>query len=158
MASGKEATGGPSAVRPLTPADYDRVLAIDAAQSGRRREGFYGKRLAAARERPGEFIYVGIDCAGTLAGFAFAQLLEGEFGGRGPVAQLDAIAIDPAHGHEGLGRALMDGLVAVMAHKGVHELRTQVDWRNDRLLHFLAANGFEAAPRLVLERPTSEPL
>jgi len=154
----KRETGEAATLRPLTVDDFKQVLTIDSKLSGNWRQGFYSKRLAAALERPSDFIYVGIELDGDLAGFAFAQLLRGEFGGSGTVAVLDAIGVDPDHDHEGLGQALMDGLIDVMRQKDVHELRTQVDWRNDKLLHFLAANGFETAPRLVLERDTAEPL
>lgn len=153
MANSESAT-----VRPLTPDDFEGVVAIDNKLFGASREGFYKKRLSAVVAKPKDFIYVGVDHDGTLAGFAFAQLLKGEFGGKGTVAVLDAIGVDPDHGHEGLGRSLIDGLIAVMRDKDVHELRTEVDWKNDKLLHFLAANGFETAPRLVLERATGAPV
>jgi L-amino acid N-acyltransferase YncA len=145
-------------VRPLTPGDFERVVAIDSKRSGSRRESFYAKRLKAASEKPHDFIYVGIDVDGALEGFAIAQLLRGEFGDRGTVAVLDAIGVDPDHAHGGLGQSLMDGLIAVMQRQDVHELRTEVDWRNHELLHFLAANGFEMAPRLVLERDATVPV
>ncbi len=156
MAKTKKMTA--AAVRPLTVDDFKRVVDIDSKLSGNWRQGFYSKRLAAALENPGDFIYVGVDDGDRLAGFAFAHLLRGEFGESGTMAVLDAIGVDPDHRAKGHGQALMAGLIEVMKHKGVDELQTQVDWHNHELLHFLAAHGFAAAPRMILERDTAEPL
>ena len=154
----KQATEAANSVRPLTSDDFEAVVAIDAKLSGNRRENFYSKRLAAALEKPKDFIYVGADRDGALAGFAFVHLLAGEFGGAGTVAVLDAIGVDPAHQDAGLGQHLIDGLIAVMEQKDLREMQTEVDWTNHSLLRFLDANGFVRAPRIVLERATAEPL
>jgi ribosomal protein S18 acetylase RimI-like enzyme len=154
----KQATEADISVRPLTIDDFDAVVAIDAKLSGTRRENFYTKRLEAALAKPKDFIYVGVDRDGVLAGFAFVHLLAGEFGGTGTVAVLDAIGVDPAHQDAGLGQHLVDGLIAVMKNKNVREMQTEVDWTNHSLLRFLDANGFVRAPRIVLERGTAVPL
>ena len=154
----KQETEAANSVRPLTRDDFDAVVAIDATLSGTRREDFYTRRLAAALEKPKDFIYVGVDRDGALAGFAIVHLLAGEFGGAGTVAVLDAIGVDPAHQDAGLGQHLIDGLVAVMKKKDVREMQTEVDWTNHSLLRFLDANGFVRAPRIVLERGTAAPL
>ena len=143
-------------LRPLTVDDLDRVIEIDSALSGNWRQGFYNKRLAAALATPGAFIHVGIDVNGRLEGFAFAQILRGEFGGDEAAAVLDAIGVAPEHGHRGLGSELLNGILDVMRRKNIRELRSQVDWRNTTLLGFLADAGFEIAPRLILERGTDE--
>ncbi len=149
---------GGDGVRPLTIDDFQSVVTIDSKLSGNWRQVFYSKRLAAALEKPKEFIYVGVDLDGELVGFAFAHVLEGEFGVTGNVAVLDAIGVDPDHQHKGLGQRLMDGLIDVMRHKGVQELQTQVDWTDHDLMRFFDVNGFVRAPRLVLERSTATPL
>jgi GNAT superfamily N-acetyltransferase len=144
-------------LRPLTPDDLDAVVAIDRKHSGESRRGFYEKRLERALRNPKGFIYVGVCEGDTLAGFAFARLLGGEFGREDAVAALDAIGVDPARHGAGLGRRLMAGLEEVMRKKGVRELQTQANWTNQGLLRFLGAAGFQTAPRIVLERDVSEP-
>lgn len=147
----KENPDNKPVTRALTVDDLRAVIEIDSKHSGSWRQGFYEQRLAAALTKPKDFIYVGVDVGDALAGFVFAHLLEGEFGGTAPVAVLDAIGVDPErHGH-GVGRALMAELESVMKHKGVRELQTQVDWRSHRLVRFLDSAGFRRAPRLVLE-------
>ncbi|MCP4329685.1 MAG: GNAT family N-acetyltransferase [Alphaproteobacteria bacterium] len=157
MTANDEAGDGVGEVRPLTIDDFQAVVAIDSKLSGSWRQAFFSKRLAAALEKPKDFIYVGVDRDGALAGFAFAHLLEGEFGGTGTVAVLDAIGVDPDRQGAGIGHRLMDGLIAVMKHKGVREMQTQVDWRDHDLMRFCEASGFVRAPRLVLERDTGSP-
>ena len=145
-------------LRPLTPADLDAVVAIDRKHSGESRRGFYEKRLDRALRNPKGFIYVGICEGETLAGFAFARLLGGEFGREDAAAALDAIGVAPTRRGAGLGQRLMAGLEDVMRKKGVREMQTQVNWTNSSLLRFLNAAGFETAPRIVLERDVAEPL
>ncbi len=140
-----------TAMRALRPGDLDQVVAIDARITGRPRRGFFEKRLSAALAEPGGFIYVGATAGRALHGYAFARILEGEFGGTAPVAVLDAIGVDPAGQGAGLGRKLMARLDKVMHSKGVHALQTQEIWTNHAFLTFLAEAGFEVAPRRILE-------
>lgn len=141
-----------SAVRPLTAADLDRVVAIDSAASGRPRRGFFDKRLEAALTDPKGFVYVGYDDDGDLAGFMMCRLLEGEFGGTAPVAVMDAMGVDPNGQGRGIGRSLLAATEAILRHKGVREVQSESDWRQLPVLRFFAATGFRVAPRYVLER------
>jgi len=50
-------------------------------------------------------LWVAVDAAGAVVGFALAS----EVGGN---AHLDEIDVDPAHGRRGIGRALVDAVVA----------------------------------------------
>ena len=137
--------------RPLTGNDFDAVVNIDALNSGRRRPGFFEKRLQAALAEPGDFIYIAHDRAGELKGYLLARLLEGEYGERRPAALLDAIGVDPGCKGQGIGRRLMENFMDLLHHKHIPEIHTEVDWRNTRFLNFLAAAGFQLAPRQVLE-------
>lgn len=49
----------------------------------------------------------------------------------------------------------MEDCRTILRHKKVAELQTQVDWRNLEFLRFLSANGFQLAPRQILERDVS---
>ena len=149
-------------VRPLRPADLERVIAIDSGHVGESRRRFFEKRLAHAQKHPEYFVHVGVARKGSLVGFAFARILRGEFGREQAVATLDAVGVEHDSRERGVGHALMDGLTKVMREKGVQSLQSQADWTNHALLRFFDASGFGLAPRLVLERsvliPLAEPL
>ncbi len=145
-------------VRPLRAEDLERTIAIDQAHTGRSRRRFFEKRLEAAKRHPVDFIHVGIERSGRLAGFAFARLQHGEFGRDETIASLDLVGVDPDSQDRGYGHALMDGLARVMRAKGVRQVHSQADWTNHGLLKYFDSTGFELAPRLVLERTVSQPL
>ncbi len=140
-------------IRPLRADDLEAVIAIDTALSGTSRRGFFEKRLSAALDEPQEYIYVGLEEDGRLAGFALARLVDGAFGKPGGRAALDAIGVDPAFQGRGGGRRLLQAVEDVLRHKKVRELTSQVDWQDQALVGFLAAAGFALAPRNVLTRP-----
>ncbi|MFQ5623128.1 MAG: GNAT family N-acetyltransferase [Paracoccaceae bacterium] len=143
-------------IKPLCADDLDAVIAIDAANSGVSRRGYFEKRLAAATDRPRDYVYSGLHNDGKLAGFAFAKLVEGEFGKPGASASLDAIGVDPACRGKGAGHRLLGAVCEVLKHKGVEELTSQVGWANRALLGFLGDEGFALDSRLVLIRSTDE--
>lgn len=149
---------GNSAIAPLTADDLDAVVAIDKALSGTSRRGFFEKRLAAALDEPGDFVYVGLRMEQQLVGYALARLVEGEFGKPGARAALDAIGVDPRHQGKTAGHQLLAAVEEVLRHKGVSELTSEVEWANQRLLGFFASTGFAMAPRIVLTRPTAQPI
>ncbi|HMK78553.1 MAG TPA: GNAT family N-acetyltransferase [Xanthobacteraceae bacterium] len=147
-----------SGARTLGLADVERVIAIDRAHTGQSRRRFFEKRFAAAAARPQDFVPIGIDREGTLRGFAIARILRGEFGREQAVAVLDAVGVEPDSRQRGVGRALMDELIAALDRMGVRSLHSQAAWDNHELVRFFAASGFALAPRLVLERFVAEPL
>jgi GNAT superfamily N-acetyltransferase len=146
------------ATRPLGPDDLEAVIAIDLAYTGHARRPFFAKRMAVAARHPDDFIQLGVMWGGALCGFAIARLLRGEFGREQAVAVLDAIGVEPQSQECGVGRCLMQELAAGLRTIGVRALHSQADWKDQHLLHFLHASGFEIAPRLALERSVREPL
>ncbi|MDH3235045.1 MAG: GNAT family N-acetyltransferase [Alphaproteobacteria bacterium] len=155
--SGKD-SGGQATVRALRPNDLDAVIAIDEGNVGRARRGFFVTRLEAVKRDPTMFLAVGVEDAGELAGFVIARVFRGEFGTSEPVASIDAIAVGAAKQGKGLGAALISGLEAEMRERGIADVMSQDLWSGARLMRFLAANGFELAPRWVLERSLDEPI
>ncbi len=142
-------------IRPLETDDLEAVVAIDARISGRRRTAFFENRMEAALAEPKYFIYIACEQNGALQGYLQARLLEGEYGSSEKVAALDNIGVEPDKRGLGIGRDLMEAFKAILRHKGVKEIETQADWRNSGFLKFLAAAGFQLAPRQVLEREVS---
>ena len=151
-------TSDDMSVSPLCADDLDAVISIDKSLGGVSRRGFFEKRLAAALERPQDFVYVGLHREGMLVGFAMARLLEGEFGKSRTSAALDALGVAPDHQGKSAGHKLLAAVEEVLRHKGVSELTSQVDWQDHGLISFFADAGFDLAPRTVLTRNTSQPL
>jgi GNAT superfamily N-acetyltransferase len=143
-------------VRPLGREDVERVIAIDRAHAGRDRRHFFEKGFETAAKHPEDFVLIGVASDQTLAGFAFAHLLRGEFGHEDTAAVLDAIGVAPDSLDRGFGQVLIEALAAVLRQNGVQSLQSQADWKNHGLLRFFAASGFELGPRLVLERPAAD--
>jgi GNAT superfamily N-acetyltransferase len=154
--SGQAAARSGLKVRPLAAGDLEAVIAIDHATVGRSRRGFFEKRLGHLERDPRAFVALGAELDGALAGFAFARLYEGEFGGIAPEASLDAIGVDAKARHHGVGRELVEALAAAMRLHGIKELSTQADWTNTDLMGFFARTNFALAPRIVLERSLAE--
>ena len=145
-------------ITPLRADDLEAVIAIDTKLGGHSRRGFFEKRLAAALDEPGEFVYVGSREEGQLLGYALARFIDGEFGKPGARAALDAIGVDPDHQGRNVGQRMLHEVERVLRHKGVSELTSQVRWPDQDLIGFFEMAGFEVAPRIVLVRPTAEPL
>ena len=144
---------GTGSVRPLTPADFERVVGIDRELSSFSRRGFFEKRLRCAEAHPKDFLTLGYEEDGQLQGFVMAHMLNGEFGGLEPVGILDAIGTTAkVRGHGG-ARALLDKLVEKLKGRGAKELRTQLHWEAQPLIQFFAASGFGLSPGVVLSRP-----
>lgn len=152
------ATNADNTVRPLRPADLERVIAIDSAHVGEPRRRFFEKRLANAKQHPEDIVHVGVVRKDTLVGFAFARIQRGEFGRARAIATLDAVGVEQDSREHGVGHALMDGLTKVLRQKGVQSLQSLADWTNHGLLRFFESSGFRLAPRLVLERSVLTPL
>ena len=141
-------------IKPLRAEDLKAVIAIDTETSGISRRGYFEKRLKAATEHPRDYVYVGLHSGGELAGFAFAKLVEGEFGQPGASASLDAIGVAPGAQGIGVGRRLLEAVEGILVHKGVERVTTQVEWADRALLHFLGDAGFALDTRMVLARST----
>lgn len=140
------------AARPLSAADLDAVIAIDKAASGTSRRGYFEKRLTAATENPRDYVFVGIFDGDDLAGFAFAQMSNGEFGKADSSASLDAIGVNSDLGLQGVGQQLVDEVERILTNKGVARVTSQVDWKQWNVLSFLAHEGFGMAASVILTR------
>jgi len=155
MPATASANAGP---RALNANDLERVIAIDRVHAGGSRSRFFEKRFAAAAAHPDDFIHVGVMRGGALRGFAFARLLRGEFGRENVTAVLDVIGVEPVSRETGVGRSLLQELVARLRAVGARTLHSQAEWSDPELTHFFAATGFKLAPRVALERSLAAPL
>lgn len=145
-------------VRPLGPDDAEAVVRIDRERSGRPRKEFYAKRFQVLFEDPKGCVAVAAEQGGKVVGFAFARVLDGEFGGAAPVGALDAIGVAATAERAGVATALLGEIQRRLAAQGVRRLRTQGDWTAHGMTAFFAAAGFGLAPSVVLERSLERPV
>ncbi len=137
-------------IRTLSLEELPRLVAMDHASTGRHRDAWY--REALDRAQGGSIaMSLGAEHDGILVGALLGAVRYGEFGQPEPVAEVDTMVVDPNFKSQGVGRALMEGLVQNLRALRVERLRTQVDWKEQDLLGFFGRFGFEPTPRLVLE-------
>ena len=141
------------AVRALTADDLAAVVKIDAASMGRPREEYYRAKIHEACEETGgpRTSLVG-EVDGHPVGFLLAKVYYGEFGQAEPVAVIDSVGVDPRFRGQHVGQALLRQLLMNLQALHIERVRTEVDWEQLDLLHFLQRNGFGPARRFCLER------
>jgi ribosomal protein S18 acetylase RimI-like enzyme len=142
-------------IRPLHPADLERVVDIEGRIAGHPRKEFLSRRFAAAAAVPEAFLACAALVDGTIAGYGFARLQEGEFGIRGTVAVLDVIGVDPDLQGKGVGKAVIAEMERQMKAREIGTMRTQIDWGNHGMIRFFSSAGFLLAPCQIIERDTS---
>jgi ribosomal protein S18 acetylase RimI-like enzyme len=139
--------------RPLVKADLDAVVALDRRITGGSRRGYFQRRMDAALRWPKRHLQVAALRDGAIVGFVLARRAGGEYGRPEAFVVLEAVGVEPAAQHHGVGRALVDALAELMRTRDTHALVTQVDWRNHDMLRFLDGAGFALEPRHLLSRP-----
>jgi GNAT superfamily N-acetyltransferase len=138
-------------VRGLALRDVDRVIAIDALNSGRRRDEFFRLKSRQALADTGIVVSLVAELDGHVVGFLLARLYYGEFGTIERVAVMDALGVHPDFTGRGVAAALVDQLRTNLLGLGIRTLQTEVSWDNPSLVTFLQHEGFTLAPRLCLD-------
>jgi GNAT superfamily N-acetyltransferase len=148
-------------VRGLKPEDLERVIALDAKHTGRRREEYFRIKLAQNLAETGIKVSLAAEIDGCFYGFLLARVYYGEFGTLEPTAVLDTIGVHPDFRKQGIGRALIRQLRTNLTGLGVPRLQTEVSWEDVELLVFFQHEGFRPADRFCLDldltaRPADE--
>ena len=139
------------AIRSLQPEDLEEVVAIDARTTGRARHEYFKVKLREVEDETGIRSSLAAEFEGMFVGFLLARVYYGEFGVMEPVAVLDTIGVHADFTRRGVGTALLRQLQTNLLGLGIRELRTEVDWSNQRLLAFLHRAGFAPGPRISLD-------
>lgn len=161
-------------LRSLYPEDIDQVAKIESSLTGTPRRSLLEKRLAVStanlgavfldqipdppldlQSMPENFITCAAVDGKTIAGYGFARILEGEFGARKTIVEIDDIGVDPACQRKGIGKMVIDGIEERMKRKNVSTLRTQVPWSNISMTMFFASTGFTLGSGQIIERDTT---
>jgi ribosomal protein S18 acetylase RimI-like enzyme len=139
-------------VSALLAEDLDAIVRIDKAITGRSRMGFLRHRLDAALRDASVRVALKAHVEGNLVGFVLGAIYYGEFGVPEPSAVVDVIGVHPEFAGRHVGAALFRQLEMQLGALGIDTLRTEVDWSQQGLLHFLEHQGFTPAARLCLEK------
>ncbi|MDF1565215.1 MAG: GNAT family N-acetyltransferase [Deltaproteobacteria bacterium] len=142
-------------VRLMKADDFDAVVALDSRTTGAARVEYYqmkfDKLFASKEFLPTSM--VAEDEAGALVGFVMAELYMGEYGISRAGATLDTIGVEPGQRQQGVGKELLEALMAHLKQLGVTRVNTLVDVSDETLLTFFSSNAFERARSVVyLER------
>ena len=138
-------------VRGLTPADLESVIALDAKNTGQRREQYFELKLQQNLQESGVKVSLAAEVEGCFCGFLLARVYYGEFGAPEPLAVLDTLDVHPDFRRQGIGSALMGQLCKNLEGLRVVSLQTQVGWENAELLGFFRRQGFRPADRFCLD-------
>jgi ribosomal protein S18 acetylase RimI-like enzyme len=143
----------PIVVRNATAADVAWMQAVDVAARQRFREIDDPRIARAADDQPyhaegltkaaiEQRAWVAVDDLGTVIGFAVAWVIDGE-------GHLDELAVTPAHGRRGVGRALVGEVLAWSAAQGLPSVTLitfpDVPWNGP----YYEKLGFEAVTELT---------
>ncbi|MCB9898377.1 MAG: GNAT family N-acetyltransferase [Planctomycetes bacterium] len=143
-------------VRRLRPDDLERVIAIDARITGRRREEYFKVKLRQALSGAGVEVSLAGEVDGSLVGYLIARVWYGEFGRTEPVAVLDTVGVHPDFRTRGVGHALVSQLRTNLLGLNVKTLCTEVVWGDMSTLAFFQREGFRPAERISLDLDLEE--
>jgi ribosomal protein S18 acetylase RimI-like enzyme len=144
-------------IRGLRPEDLEAVIALDARNTGRRREEFFRLKLQQNLVESGIKVSLAAELDGIFVGFLLARVFYGEFGRMEPAAVLDTIDVHPDFRNRGVGRALLRQLRVNLRGLNVPRLQTEVAWEDLEVLAFFHHEGFRPAPRICLDLDLAVP-
>jgi ribosomal protein S18 acetylase RimI-like enzyme len=143
---------GDVSIRAMRADDFDAVVALDRRITGGTRRGYFEQRLKAALRQPTRHVQLAATTPSGIVGYVFARAAGGEFGRPEEVLALEAIGVEPAAQHTGLGQRMMGDLEALGRARSIASVVTQAVWRNHGMLRFLDGARFRLASRQILER------
>jgi ribosomal protein S18 acetylase RimI-like enzyme len=138
-------------VRGLRPEDLEPVIALDAKNTGRRRDEFFKLKLQQNLAESGIKVSLAAELDGCFCGFLLARVYYGEFGSPEPVAVLDTLDVNPDFRRQGVATSLMRQLCKNLTGLGVSRLQTEVSWDDPALLAFFQQQRFCLANRICLD-------
>lgn len=150
-----DATGAaPVAIRPVSLADLDAVVALDASVFGMPRRAYFERRLASLGQTGPQVHTIGLvaEASGVIVGLVMGTLTHGEFGFTQVTALVDSIAVRPDQQRRGIGRQLASAFLGESAAQGAGEIYTLVNWNAWDMLKFFDSLGFSLATTVPLRR------
>ena len=127
-------------IRPVAPADIEALYALD--------QVCFEPGIAYSRGELRRFLGIATaegvlaDEDGALAGFAVGYLT------RGRTAHVVTLDVGPAQRRRGLGKSLLEALLARLAQAGARQVRLEVSTENEGAIAFYERLGFRTRRRL----------
>jgi ribosomal protein S18 acetylase RimI-like enzyme len=138
-------------IRPVTELDIESICRIDERITGKYRPEIWEDRVMYYLRRDPDSSQVA-DVAGKVVGFMLGEVRGGEFGLEEPTGWVEFFGVDPRAREKGVGRSLIEAVLARFASKGAHVARTMVRAQDKEIDAFLRRSGFTAAPVTALEK------
>ena len=112
-------------IRPMTELDIEGICRVDEKITGRYRPEVWEQRAAYYIRRDPDSSHVA-DLDGRVVGFMLGEVRGGEFGLEEPTGWVEFFGVDPSAREKGIGRRLIDALLAHFRSRGAHVARTMV--------------------------------
>jgi ribosomal protein S18 acetylase RimI-like enzyme len=135
-------------VRRLKETDLSRIVQIDAAHTGVRKDEHWRELLVNRRGR--ERLALVAELSGWVVGYVVGEIRAWEFGSP-PTGWIYAIGVDQTARRRGVGTALLRAARAAFAERGLGVTRTMVRKQDVELLRFFRSDGYSAGPFVELE-------
>ncbi|WP_370399417.1 GNAT family N-acetyltransferase [Sulfitobacter sp. JB4-11] len=139
-------------VRTMEESDLAKIISIDAANYGSRRQDYFARKQEENLNQSGVRVSLVAERDGFPIGFIMARVDFGEFGRASAEAVMDTVGVDPGFQNDGVGHALMATLIMNLQSLQVESVRTEIDWNDTNLIGYLGAMGFAPAQRIPLQR------
>ena len=138
-------------IRPVTELDIESICRIDEGITGKYRPEVWEDRVIYYIRRDPDSSQVA-EVDGVVVGFMLGEVRGGEFGLEEPTGWVEFFGVDPKAREKGVGRALIDALIAGFKRKGAHVARTMVRTEDREIDAFIRRMGFTNAPVAALEK------
>ena len=138
-------------IRPVTELDLDAITRIDERITGRYRPEVWEQRVVYYVRRDPDAPKVA-ERDGAVVGFMLGEVRGGEFGLEEPTGWVEFFGVLPDARDKGVGRSLIEALLARFKSKGAHVARTMVRSEDKDIDAFIRRNGFAPAPVTALEK------
>lgn len=138
-------------IRPVNELDIEAICRIDERITGTYRPDVWEDRVVYFIRRDPDSSQVA-ELDGKVVGFMLGEVRGGEFGMEEPTGWLEFFGVDPSARERGIGRRLIDALLAGFKKRGAHVARTMVRTQDTEIAAFVGAMGFTPAPVAALEK------
>lgn len=138
-------------IRPVTELDIEAICKIDERITGKYRPDVWEDRVIYYIRRDPDSSQVA-EAGGRVVGFMLGEVRGGEFGLEEPTGWVEFFGVDPQAREKGVGRALVETLLASFKRKGAHVARTMVRSEDTEIDAFIRRMGFAPAPVTALEK------
>ena len=138
-------------IRPVTELDIEAICRIDERITRTYRPEVWEDRVIYYIRRDPDSSQVA-EVGGTVVGFMLGEVRGGEFGLEEPTGWVEFFGVDPGARERGVGRSLIEALLARFKAKGAHVARTMVRTEDKDIDAFIRRSGFAPAPITALEK------